>query len=184
VAAPKPSVTRPNAPAAAPPRRDPPRRHIDGTAPWARLKSLRTQRAIAGGIDSDGNHYVLVYENSPDSQADYSYKGYQTCFWGQCDIVPLGGKSGKPGEPITVRGHLLMMCPAETYQSIVQEGQDLADQKHNQIFRRKRPAEYQPMTGHQGRTYADFRNDSSSGVIREDNGSDFDQAFESSQEIA
>jgi hypothetical protein len=164
VAKPVPVVSKQSAP----PRRDPPRRHVDGTAPWAALKEKSTGQKLRAGRDRDGNHYVLVYENDPDAKAHYDFAGYVPCFWGQSDVVPLGGRTGKDGEPIVVRGHLLVRCTAERFMEIVEYGADgsggkaRCDELHNKIFGQRRPADFAPMRRPNGDLLVDFRNASSS----------------------
>lgn len=149
-------------------RHDPPPRDVDQTSPWALLKDEQHGGVILrdGVAPSDGSHNVLVYENSPDAMASYEYRGYAPRLWGQSHIVPAAGRTGKNGEPITVRGHLLMFLPAQQYQEMLATGKAAADRKYQKIFGRGRPENFRPMRRpSDGELYADFDQRASVGVM-------------------
>lgn len=97
-------------------RKDPRNRHLDGSATaWTQV------------INRDPNrHYVLVSVGADEGPDWYESIGYQVdVYGGEKGLKLKGGKVNKTvGEPIEVRGHLLMSCSMERKEEIDRYGAD------------------------------------------------------------
>lgn len=95
-------------------RKDPRPRHTDGAAPWAKLNNRDPHK-----------HYVYVFEGDQEHGiAYYRSIGYQVEEHTKDGVAPMAGVTGKPGEPISMRGHTLMSCPMERRMEIEEYGPD------------------------------------------------------------
>lgn len=147
-----PAPLPPRQPRSRPARRDPQARPVDGVAPWARFVNKRPDR-----------HYVGVYMGDPDAMALYPSIGFVPEIYEQGGVQPAGGMTGKIGDQIIARGHLLMSCSLERWKEIQQYGADgdtgyeLAEQIERKILDRK--GEHDPIRGPNGRMYIDFENE-------------------------
>lgn len=97
------------------PRRDPVRRHVDGTSPWNRI------------VNRDKNlHYVWVHKGSQEFGVDYyAMLGYEPVRAGVDAARPAGGMvTQRAGELVEMRGHVLMACPVEKRDEIERVGLD------------------------------------------------------------
>lgn len=95
-------------------RRDPRQRHTDGLAPWQHLT----------GEDPD-KKYVWVCEAFADTGPDlYAAQGYEVETYSVDGVAPKGGRTGKPGEIIKYRGHILMSVSKERAEEIDRYGAD------------------------------------------------------------
>lgn len=102
--------------ASAGPRKDPRRRHTDGVNPWNYLKGRDPER-----------HYVWVNKNSPSPEygpEGYEARGYVIEFRRPDGPQVLGGKTVREGEPLEMRGHVLMSLPNAEHAEIQQFGED------------------------------------------------------------
>ena len=102
---------------AAPLRKDPVRRHVDGSKGAMRLRNQDPSRV-----------YVYAYRaDQLTGEQYYADMGYQLEVWpGQSEtdkVRPWGGQ-GIAGEPIEQRGHVLMSISKELHTQITQEGTD------------------------------------------------------------
>lgn len=95
------------------PRKDPKPRHLDGSAIWARLKNADPDR-----------HYVYVNKGDPDAMAHYDAAGYEVVTLEPGGVCPAGGKTVRNGEPIEMRGLVLMSVSKERQAQIELEGAD------------------------------------------------------------
>jgi hypothetical protein len=94
-------------------RKDPKPRHLDGSAVWGLLKNR----------DPD-KHYVYVNKGDAESFATYDAAGYEIETLTQMGVRPAGGKTGKLGEAIEVRGMVLMSISKDRFNEIEQFGVD------------------------------------------------------------
>lgn len=99
------------------PRRDPKRRHVDGASPWSRLQHRNPKK-----------HYVFAsLTNQETGQAYYEQLGYEIERMpdkGTPGVQPWAGCTSKPGEPIEVRGHVLMSISTDKRREIDLYGAD------------------------------------------------------------
>jgi len=96
-------------------RRDPKPRHIDGSAPWTRLKNR----------DPD-KHYVLVYAgDGAEHGVDYYHSiGYEVVEQEASGPSLTAGRTTAPGQPVSMRGHILMACTKARHDEILSYGPD------------------------------------------------------------
>jgi len=101
--------------AKAPVRRDPRRRHTDGSSPWTRLDNRRPDRV-----------YCWVNQGASDFGVDYYESlGYEIERQSKDGVRPQGGRTTrKDDEPITYRGNVLMSCDKARRDEIELEGPD------------------------------------------------------------
>lgn len=97
-----------------PPRKDPvERRTLNGSAIWSHL------------IDRDETReYVYVNQGDPDAMAHYDAVGYVVETLRPGGVRPAGGRVCKPGEPIVMRGLVLMSISKAEKNRIELEGAD------------------------------------------------------------
>jgi len=111
-------------------------------------------------------HYVLVYTGDPEAMATYPALGFVPEAYEAGGVQPAGGWTGKAGDNIVVRDHILMSISMEDWQQIQQygpdgqTGYDLHDRIEEQIISRR--GEHDPIRGANGRIYIDFENDTQS----------------------
>lgn len=96
-------------------RKDPSPRNIDGSAPWSKLKNRDPRR-----------HYTLVYSGDGADQGVEHYRsiGYVVEEASADGVALQAGTTVAMGQPITMRGHVLMSCSQERYEEIEQYGAD------------------------------------------------------------
>lgn len=96
-----------------PARSDPRPRHHDGAANWTRLQDQDSEK-----------HYVYVSLGDIDALAEYPAIGYEREVLTEGGVKPSKGATCKMGEPIEMRGHVLMSISMEEKRRIDQEGPD------------------------------------------------------------
>lgn len=97
-----------------PPRKDPAeRRSLNGSAIWSQLIGRKEDR-----------HYVYVNQGDPDAMAEYDSLGYEVEILTEGGVRPMGGRVCKLGEPIVMRGLVLMSIDKAEYARIEMEGAD------------------------------------------------------------
>lgn len=98
-------------------RKDPVRRHVDGSKGAARLRQQDPDRV-----------YVYAYRADPlTGESYYRDRGYRVECWpkdNETDKVRPWNGDAKPGEPIEQRGHVLMSISKEAYADLVQNGSE------------------------------------------------------------
>jgi hypothetical protein len=94
-------------------RKDPIKRHIDAVSPWNSIKGADPER-----------HYVWVNPNSEMGLEYYEHLGYDVEEKRVGGPSVAGGRTTQDGQPITMRGHVLMSCDAETRERLVEVGPD------------------------------------------------------------
>lgn len=68
--------------------------------------------------------YVYVYKYDNDAMSSYELAGYELERHRQGGVKPMGGKTGKEGEPIEMRGMVLMSIDAAKHAEIELNGID------------------------------------------------------------
>lgn len=94
-------------------RKDPKPRHLDGSAAWAKLKNQ----------DPD-KHYVFVNKGDLDAMSFYDSVGFDVEVLKENGVRPMGGRTGKIGDPIEVRGMILHSISKERQAEIEMHGAD------------------------------------------------------------
>lgn len=96
-------------------RKDPKPRHIDGGANWTKLRDQDETR-----------RYVLAYEGDTETGAEY-YRdlGYVEEIATEKGVrFGAGRVTAKAGQPLRMKGHILMSIAREEYDDIVENGED------------------------------------------------------------
>lgn len=95
-------------------RRDPEPRFTD--------QGINIWKVVSG---DPTRHYVAVYQNSEDYGPEYyEYLGYEVEIAREGGPRFLAGRTAKMGEPVTMRGHVLMSCTGERKAEIDKYGPD------------------------------------------------------------
>lgn len=89
-------------------RKDPANRHADGDAITTGLKDADPEMS-----------YVYVNENAQEMGVSfYEEIGFERCTYGDGNPRPIFGRTGKPGDYVTFRGHVLMAMPKADHEKI------------------------------------------------------------------
>lgn len=113
-------------------RKDPTPRHIDGGANWTKLRDPDETR-----------RYVLAYEGDTETGAEY-YRdlGYVEEVATEKGVrFGAGRVTAKTGQPLRMKGHILMSIARKEYDDIIAHGEDgntgqsLADETEERFSR-------------------------------------------------
>ena len=92
-------------------RKDPKPRHLDGSAVWSRLKN-----------EDPNKRYVFVNKGDVEALAEYECAGYEVEVLTEHGVRPMGGRTGKVGEPVEVRGMILHSVSRGRFDEIQMHG--------------------------------------------------------------
>jgi len=138
-----------------PPRKDPRRRHLDGSSPLAALKNKDPNK-----------HYVWVNQHDPNSFANYQMGGYGVEVYAAEGVHPLAisDVKSKIGQEVTFPGTSTIVLMSidldkkldnDQYGIAGQGGRDFVEERAATLVSRT-PSELNPIDSSDGRRYINF----------------------------